>query len=309
MKLPPRLHMNRLAAIIAALGLSIVVVGLVLEPTQPVADDTSTLPTTTTRDPRCNNRASNPECTPDSSNSATSTSSVTSSSLSATNTAAATTSPFPAPTGERFVILLSIDGMQLWSPPYYRNLPNGGGWIDGDRSGYRCTYMFQSDPVDEDVMISSVTFIRSAGASYTTIRDKGMSDKIERYLDGTPVPPGSPGEMGDCPKASGEYEPYTGPDVRPLIYVVKDGVVLENRSYTNTTGEAIEAGRLKFEEVDRITTPFQVKSPLGRTYTVYERVIVRAHFDVENDGVFLPAVDIYYDALVPGVTFAETSDP
>ena len=291
--------MKRFAAIFAILSFGLVVIFLTLELTREDPDQAVSSVTTTSVNAGCSDRPNDRDCPNDSV-----TSSPTSTSATTAPTAAVTT-PFPAPTGDNFVILLTIEGMQLWSPPYFRNLPNGGGWLDGDRSGYRCAYMFQSDPEDENVMISSVTFIRSEGASYTRVRDRRMSDGAVRYLDGTPVPPGSPRELGDCPMASGEYEPYTGPDVRPLIYIVEDGLVLENRSYTKTTGQAIEAGRLKFEEVERITVPFEVTSPLGRIHTVYERVVVRAHFDVEGDGVFLPAVDVYYDVLVPGVTLAE----
>lgn len=219
-------------------------------------------------------------------------------------TTTTTPPPPPPPTGQRFDIILVADGVELWTAPYFRNLPytSGVGWVDGDRVGYGCAYMFlQRDGVN----VGRVTFqlTHRDVSSYGLVNDKFMVEGV-RYFDGR-LSDGTRRQLNDCPSVAVDYQPNTDPDYRPLIWFVEGDDALENRSYTNTTGEAIDLGRLKFQEVERITEPFTVDSPNSEPHTVYERVTVLAHFDRGDGQGFFPTIVVYYDSLVDTVSLVE----
>ena len=82
-----------------------------------------------------------------------------------------------------------------------------------------------------------------------------------------------------------------------------NGELLENRSYTKTTGDAIVQGDLIFRELERITSPFTDVGMLGiNAHTVYQRVSVGA--SVFTEGEWRLAIVIYYDSLSPSVPIA-----
>jgi hypothetical protein len=215
--------------------------------------------------------------------------------------------PLPTPSGAHFDILLSGDlgGRQtgFWEAPYYRSLPYTSmydvGWIDGDRVGYSCAYMFLEA---DGAIVGRVTFTRPDEAGgYATVNDRFMVEGV-RYYDGTLSSSGA-AQLNDCPDPSQDYGPPDGPDQRPLIYYTMNGELLENRSYTNTTGEAIVEGDLIFRELERITSPFTDVGPLGiNAHTVYHRVSVGAY--VFTEGEWRLAIVIYYDSLSPSVPIA-----
>jgi hypothetical protein len=193
-----------------------------------------------------------------------------------------------------------------WNAPYIRDLYAAGrsevpnvGWTDGDRAGYKCAYMFLERGSE---LVGRVTFTRVAG--YGKINDKYMNEFERAYDGGFDYT-----DQSECPGPSQEYEAWDGPDFRPQIFFTDNsGKQLEDRSYTNTTGDAIKAGVLKFREFERITTPFTDTGGLDTCddyCTVYERVTVLAY--VKQDGEFFPAMAIYYDSLAPDVTLEESA--
>ncbi len=158
-----------------------------------------------------------------------------------------------------------------------------------------------------DRIVGRVTFqlTHPDVSSYGLINDKFMVEGV-RYFDGR-LSDGTRRQLNDCPAVAVDYQPNEEPDYRPLIWFVgDDGSLLENRSYTTTNGEAIQLGRLKFEEVERVTEPFSVVSPNSSKHVVYERVTVLAHFDRGDGNGFLPTVVVYYDSLVEDVSLVET---
>lgn len=217
--------------------------------------------------------------------------------------------PLPTPTGPKFDIILLADNGELWTAPYYRTLPYATnrtvGWVDGDRVGYGCAYMFLQD-LDTGVNLARVTFqlVPHPETAYGLVNDKFMAEGV-RYFNGT-TPSTPRRQLNDCPAVSQNYEPYTGPDVRPQVWFVENDDLLENRSYTTTTGSWIAQGRVKFQEVERIITPFTVTAPNSGQSTVYQRVTVLANFDRPSDTTsdFLPTIVVYYDTLVPGIDIA-----
>jgi len=212
-----------------------------------------------------------------------------------------TPGPLPTPSGDRFDIMLdaTLDGVRtdLWVAPYFRNLPYTNaydvGWIDGDRVGYGCAYMF----LEVDGQIAGrVTFTHGAEAgAYTFINDRFMTEGV-RYYDGSLDTSGRQ-QLNDCPGSTEAYGAPGGPDYRPLIYYTQGGELLENRSYTNTNGDAIAQGKLIFRELERITQPFTDVGALGiGAHTVYDRVTVGAY--VFTEGAWRLAIVVYYDTLV-----------
>lgn len=216
------------------------------------------------------------------------------------------------------IILNNLDlGQAFWVAPYLvdtssKGYPQGYGWISGDRPGYKAAYMFlvdgTNDP-DNARIIGRVSFARVEGASYVQVNDKYMDEVQVTHLkfDGTCDPNATQAEM-PYPVSSTVYEPSTDPDYRPLIFYVDNGQIVENRSYTNTTPPVggVDPARLRFSEVERITTPFTQPDGVGGTHTVFGRVTVLASFEVEQgSGIFLPVVAVYYDTLVPDVTMTE----
>jgi hypothetical protein len=85
--------------------------------------------------------------------------------------------------------------------------------------------------------------------------------------------------------------------VRPVILFEYQDEIVEDRSYTNTTGEAIEQGLLRFRDGGFTDKPFMVKDGFGNESLVYQRQTVIAGYDAERNGEFLPAVVVYYDVL------------
>lgn len=162
----------------------------------------------------------------------------------------------------------------MWVAPYDRTLSPGVGWTDGDRAGYRCAYMFL---LRNGRPVGRATFIRIDGAAaYTMVNDDRMQEGA-RYFDGTLAPADAPKELKQCPQATEAYEPYHGPDQRPVItFEAKlGGAVLETRDYRNT----IAGPGVTFRQV--------LDTPSRATVVGYQ------------DG--LPAVVVYYDRLVSAV--------
>lgn len=194
---------------------------------------------------------------------------------------------------------------QWWDAPYVRDLfavgisqVPGVGWTDGDRAGYKCAYMFLYQNGDENDIIGRVTFTRVAG--YANVGDQYMREFARAYDGGLDYT-----SQAECPGPTTAYESWDGADYRPQIFYMQGGQLLENRSYTNTSGDAIAAGALKFREYERITTPFRDTGGISSCddyCTVYERVTVLAYFDDGNG--FFPAVAVYYDSLSPDVSLA-----
>ena len=179
------------------------------------------------------------------------------------------------PERARFDIRLSAtlggQSTEFWAAPYFRSLPYTSqfdvGWIDGDRVGYRCAYMFLES---DGAIVGRVTFTRPSEAStYTTINDRFMNEGARYYNGAIDLPAAA--QLNDCPYPSQQYGAPAGPDERPLIYYSEAGELIENRSYTNTNGEAIANGDLVFQELERISTPFTDVGQLGiNPHTVYE---------------------------------------
>ena len=175
-----------------------------------------------------------------------------------------------------FEIMLIDTGKQeaMWIAPYAREITPGVGWVGGDRAGYRCAYMFL---LKGGTPVGRVTFIRVDGAAtYTMVNDERMEEGA-RYFDGTVAPEGSPNELKQCPESTVAYEPYDGPDQRPIITFAmrRSGVPLEIRDYTKTVAAPGVTFRLLSE------------SPQESVVVAYK------------DG--LPAVAVYYTRLVPSV--------
>jgi hypothetical protein len=191
----------------------------------------------------------------------------------------------PSPTGDKFTVHL-VGGVDpetrfWWNAPYFRNLPfrPDSGWVDGDRSGYRCFYAFL---VHEGQIVGRVEFIRIPGAEYAVVNDSGMAEGV-RYFDGTLAPANAPRELGDCPFTDIAYEPYTGPDQRPVVdYLTADGQLLERRSYPNVV---VGGPYIKFQQIEATD----------------DRIGVVAYF-FNN-----PAVVVYYSAM-PGSDIVMASD-
>lgn len=187
-----------------------------------------------------------------------------------------TTTTFGTPTGDSFTTLLrggEDDATRFWwDAAYFRNLPSGAHWVDGDRSGYRCFYAFLQY---NGQIVGRVTFIRIPGAEYAVVNDSGMEEGV-RYYDGTLAPANAPRELGDCPFTDIEYATYTGPDERPTVSYVMGGQTLEVRNYKTTV---VGGPYIKFQQVEASAT----------------RVGVVAYFN--NN----PAIVVYYDSMVPGV--------
>lgn len=222
-----------------------------------------------------------------------------------------TTTTLPSPSGSRFDIivrgsLLTGENVTLWEAPYFRSLPYtaGVGWDDGDRVGYRCTYMHlvrhNGEGRSDDDVLGRVWFTNfSEAENYAIVNDRFMESAI-RYFDGTPYT-GSQVQLNDCPGPTVAYEPYTGLDERPRIDYVASSL-LEVRDY----GPTVAHEGVTFELHDHITEPFTAVGELGQDpHTVYERVVVIAYLD-RGDGVNLPAMPVYYDSLDPEVDLVVT---
>jgi hypothetical protein len=153
-------------------------------------------------------------------------------------------------------------------------------------------------------VLARVFFVRaSKDAGYVQVNDKYMAEGQTTgiHFDGSCDYVSQAGS----PFASEDYEVDNGPDVRPVILFEYQGEIVEDRSYTHTTGEAIEQGLLRFRDGGFIDEPFMVKDGFGNESLVYQRQTVIAGYDANRDGNFLPAVVVYYDALSPNVNIRQ----
>jgi hypothetical protein len=195
-----------------------------------------------------------------------------------------TTAAAPVTQGAKFSIeLKNLDtGADWWRAPYVRELsytPNTG-WLDGDRIGYGCAYMFLQR---DGRIVGRVSFVQVPGTTYVKVNDRYMDEGV-RFFDGSLTSAGTRQayHVSFCDTIVDQaYEEFTGPDERPTIrYIGTDGALLEVRDYkTTVAGQGV-----KFRQV--LATP--------------NRVTVVAY---END---LPVIVVYYESLHPSVVL--TSD-
>jgi len=186
-----------------------------------------------------------------------------------------------------------------WIAPYKVNLGNGFGWISGDRAGYKGAYMFLVELATGRV-INRVMFQSLGSASaYMQINDKYM-DEIQTTGIGFDGKCGEPPTQGQMPIIEEDYEADGSPEVRPLIPIIFDGVVVEDRSYTNTVTPGTDVFR--FSDLGRTTDPFMAVNGFGTgEHVVYSRQAVGGRLLV--DGVWVMAVAVYYDNLDPAARF------
>ena len=220
-----------------------------------------------------------------------------------------TTTTFPATVNQGSVVKstgyeFNVDDITTnpftswWDAGYFFELPyaDGYGWGAGDRCGYRGVYghlieggtkigLDDQFDLDGGAVIGRFFVSRIVGGQDAYIRlNDGFMREGSRHIDGTPDRNAStspePG-FDECTEPSEAYEPYTGPDQRPVIvYRNGDGEVAEIRDYRNTD---VGDEDIIFQLVDADGTDGQVA--------------VTAH-DLGNDG--LPGVVVYYDALGGG---------
>lgn len=185
------------------------------------------------------------------------------------------------------------------------NTGSNTGWISGERTGYRAAYMFLVDQNTAEVL-ARVFFVRVSGAGYVQVNDKYMAEGQNTgiHFDGSCDYLSQAGS----PFAAEEYKADNGPDERPIILFEYQGEIVEDRSYTNTTGEAIEQGLLRFRDGGFIAEPFMTEDGFGNLSPVYQRQTVVAGYDAKRDRNFLPAVVVYYDVLSPKVRILQ-ADP
>lgn len=189
-----------------------------------------------------------------------------------------------------------------WDAPYFFDLPYvpGYGWAAGDRCAYRSVYGFLVEggevvePFDdgrrfdlqgETAVIGRFSATRLPDAAYIRVND-GFMMEGQRHFDGTfdPLAPGT-GEgsqqrgFDECPDPDEAYDPYTGPDERPVVvFWTPGGEVAEIRDYRTTeTGEGIIFHLVDADGSDGRVGVLAVDSATG-----------------------LPAVVVYYDALGAG---------
>jgi hypothetical protein len=202
------------------------------------------------------------------------------------------------------IIVNDIDtSINLWTAPYKVDLGNGWGWISGDRSGYKGGYMFLVNRGTGQV-VARVLFHQVEGAAYIQINDAFM-DEIQTTgigYDGTCADGSSsdPRSQAQTPNLKEKYDVDSTVEVRPKIPMLVNGVLVEDRSYTNTVTPSIDFFR--FTDLGKTTKPFTDYNGVGGTpHTVYQRQRVGGLVD-KGDG-FKLAVVVYYDWLVPYGTF------
>lgn len=176
-----------------------------------------------------------------------------------------------ATAGDTFYIMTADGntGEPYWTAPYDRTLGPRTGWTDGDRQAYRCAYMFL---LHRGRVVGRVTFTRAAG--YAIVNDKYMISAA-RNFEGVVNTDPNIRQFDDCPAPDIAYEPYSGPDERPIIEYVLRGTVLETRDYRTT-----------------------VAGP-GVTFRLVESTRDRATVVGYKDG--LPVIVVYYDSMISGV--------
>lgn len=217
----------------------------------------------------------------------------------------------------RFDIMVNELGVSnWWIAPYVVDLntkidnsPSNWGWISGDRAGYKAAYMFLVNR-DTGRVVARVMFHNlSESASYIQINDKFMSEVQATGLgyDGTCADGSAsdPATQDQAPPITTEYV-ITNPDeVRPVIPIYIDGVLVEDRSYTNT----VKSGDFRFIDLG-ITGPFtdyngavdsQKNRLFGTPHTVYFRQAVGAISF--RDGSWTLGAVVYYDLIDPAASF------
>lgn len=204
--------------------------------------------------------------------------------------------PFNArgrPKDDFTILLMNKDtGEQWWHAPYKVALPGGFGWVSGDKAGYKSAYMFAVDREDGRVT-HRVWFFTIPGAAYAKLNDEEMYEIQTTQLgfDGKCADPIS---QDQAPTPTAGYEPYDGPDQRPIIKLMLGTELVDDRSYTNTT--ILTPGAIKFQDGGLIEEPFEMANGFGDFHTVYQRQIVTAHSVVDGNAA---AIGVYYDALDP----------
>jgi hypothetical protein len=164
---------------------------------------------------------------------------------------------------------------------YYRTaIPSSGsGWLAGDRTAYRCAYMFLRSGGG---LVGRVTFTR---IEYATINDKYMDEGV-RWYDGT-VYEGPLRELDDCPEPTEPYEELRGsfgPLPRIRFVDAHSGQVLEVRNYRKVK-QLGNGPRWRFR-IDSVTP---------------DRVTVIAYVERE------PVMAIYYDRMTPTIRLASNA--
>jgi len=122
--------------------------------------------------------------------------------------------------------------------PYLRHLAEydpDAGWVDGDRIGYRCAYMFLVDGGEIVARVTFNTWRPPIGDNpYGAVNDEYM-DEGARFFNGSPTPPGTEQvPEHECPHVRKTYKPLKGKArPRPVIKFADaaDGHLLEVRDY------------------------------------------------------------------------------
>lgn len=195
------------------------------------------------------------------------------------------------------IITSNVDtGKQWMTLPYTVKLGETGfGWISGDKHGYQGAYFFLVQLATGRVAVRGyVTTVE--GAAYSKVNDRYM-DEIQTTKIGFDGKAGNPPEQGQGPGAQEDYEPNDDPPSPPVVFINYQGAVIETRPYT-----MIPLGPgLKFRDGGLNSTPFEANNGYNNApHTVYQRQTVL--LDVETNGVYNPAIVIYYDSLWSQVT-------
>lgn len=135
---------------------------------------------------------------------------------------------------------------------YLYNLPSGGHWLPGDRSGYDCGYTFLQW---QGELVARVAFHRvDAASGYTQVNDRFMVEGI-RYYDGELNTRSDVGDTGSqkasppltntstieaCITSNIEY-PAVPPESLPVIrfFDADDGTLIETRDYSHAVVEGV----------------------------------------------------------------------
>lgn len=192
------------------------------------------------------------------------------------------------PENQGFSIAVQLDdggGRESSTADYLYNLPSGGHWLPGDRSGYDCAYTFLEW---RNEIVARVAFHRVTSAeSYTEINDRYMQEGV-RYYDGTLNTDSRVNDTGTAGLANTSTRDacvnneiaYTGLSVMPSLPVMqffdtRDGTLIETRNYANVQVE----GELSFAIIEQSAA----------------RTAVGVFYDGEAVGV------VYYTPLSPSI--------
>ncbi|MGH2651930.1 MAG: hypothetical protein ACRDHK_12065 [Actinomycetota bacterium] len=162
--------------------------------------------------------------------------------------------------------------------PYLRHLTEydpDAGWIDGDRIGYRCAYMFL---VDDGEIVARVTFNTwrppVGDRPYGLVNDEFMVEGA-RFYDGSLTPPGTEQvPEHECPHLRKAYKPLKGKArPRPVIKFsdAGDGHLLEVRDYRKVKSSPGHRFKIASARPDRvIVIGYQDRAPVVAVY--YQRM-------------------------------------